>query len=171
MICPCCIEVVRLLLQKMEIAYVSIEAGIVELKETVSTEQLLLLGRELKKYDLELSVDLHIILTEKIKKLIIELVYYNREQLPTNLSDYLSQKLNYNYRYLSNLFKLQEGETIEHFFIENKIHRAKELLTFGYLSLNQTADMLNYSSIAYLSKQFKKVTGQSPSFFKKAFFK
>ncbi|GEO08168.1 hypothetical protein SAE01_06640 [Segetibacter aerophilus] len=168
MICPCCTEVVKLLLQKFEIPYVSINSGVIELTETVGAEKIFLFGCELQKYDLELVTDLHILLPEKIKKLIIELVY-KRDKLSINLSDYLSQKLHYNYTYLSNLFRLQEGKTIEHFLIEKKIHRAKELLTFENLSLTETANMLNYSSTAHLSKQFKKVTGQSPSLFKLEF--
>jgi AraC-like DNA-binding protein len=169
MICPCCNEVVKILLEKMEVSYGFIDAGVIELKENLSKEKILDLGSALKKYELELVDDPRILLTEKIKKLIIELIYSTEDHLPINLSEYLSRKLNYNYKYLSNLFKLEEGKTIEHFVIEQKIHRAKELLTFENLSLNEAANKLNYSSMAHLSRQFKQVTGLNPSLYRKNF--
>jgi YesN/AraC family two-component response regulator len=106
------------------------------------------------------------LLVEKIKEVIIEHVHYSNEQLKTNLSVHLSNKLEYDYTYLSNIFSEIEGVTIQKFIMAQKIERVKELLTFDELTLTQIARKLHYSSTAHLSNQFKKVTGLSPSFFK-----
>ncbi len=105
-------------------------------------------------------------MVERIKTLIIELVHYNDEQIKTNLSDYLSEKLNHNYTYLSNLFSEVKGTTIEKFYLSNKIERVKELLVYDELNLTEIAWKLHYSSVAHLSNQFKKMTGLTPSHFK-----
>jgi len=105
-------------------------------------------------------------MVEKIKTLIIELVHYNEDQIRTNLSDYLSEKLDHNYTYLSNLFSEIKGTSIEKFYLWNKIERAKELLIYDELSLTEIACKLHYSSVAHLSNQFKKMTGLTPSHFK-----
>ncbi|MEJ7677385.1 MAG: AraC family transcriptional regulator [Segetibacter sp.] len=119
------------------------------------------------KSGLELTDDKTIILFEKIKNVIIEMIHYADELPPTNFSDYLSEKLNYNYTYLSNLFSEIKGITIEHYIIAHKIERAKELLIYEGLTLTEIAYKLHYSSVAHLSNQFKKVTGLTPSFLKK----
>ena len=106
-------------------------------------------------------------LIEQIKTLVIELVHYNSNNLKINLSDYISEKLHHDYNYISNLFSEVEGTTIEKYFITQKIERVKELLVYDELTLNEIADQLNYSSTAHLSAQFKKVTGFTPSYFKK----
>ena len=105
-------------------------------------------------------------MVEKIKTIIIELVHYNEEQIKTNLSDYLSEKLNHNYTYLSNLFSEVKGTTIEKFYLSNKIERVKELLVYDELNLSEIAWKMHYSSVAHLSNQFKKMTGLTPSHFK-----
>ena len=106
---------------------------------------------------------------EEIKRVIIELIHHNQlnDNLKINLSDYLSEKLHYEYTYLSTLFSEIENTTIEQFYIAQKIERIKELLVYDELSLNKIADQMGYSSSAYLSAQFKKVTGLTPSHFKK----
>jgi AraC-like DNA-binding protein len=106
------------------------------------------------------------ILVEKIKTIIIEMVHYSDEQIKINLSDYLSEKLNYNYTYLANLFTQTKGITIEQFYLEHKIEKVKELLIYDELSLTEIAWKLHYSSVAHLSNQFKKMTGLSPTSFK-----
>ena len=106
-------------------------------------------------------------LIEKIKNIIVEMIHYSDEPPLLNFSSFLSEKLDYDYNYLSNLFSEVKGTTIEHFIIAHKIERAKELLIYNELTLTQIADKLHYSNVAHLSNQFKKVTGLTPSFFKK----
>ena len=106
------------------------------------------------------------VLIQKIKNVIIELVHYSEEPLVINFSDFLSQKLNYDYTYLANLFSEVQGTTIEKFLIAHKIERVKELLVYDELSLTEIAYKMHYSSVAHLSAQFKKVTGLTPSHFK-----
>jgi AraC-like DNA-binding protein len=93
-------------------------------------------------------------------------VHYNEDQIKTNLSDYLSEKLNHNYTYLSNLFSEIKGTTIEKYYLTNKIERVKELLVYDELNLTEIAWKMHYSSVAHLSNQFKKMTGLTPSHFK-----
>jgi len=103
---------------------------------------------------------------EQIKNVIIDVVHYQDNDVKTNLSDVLSDKLHHDYNYLSNLFSEVEGTTIEKYFIAQKVEKVKELLVYDELSLSEIANRLNYSSVAYLSNQFKKVTGLTPSHFK-----
>ena len=107
------------------------------------------------------------ILVEKIKSAIIELVHYTEEQIKVNLSDYLSEKLGYNYTYLASLFTEVKGITIERYYLTHKIERVKELIVYDELNLSEIADKMHYSSPAHLSNQFKKFTGLTPSHFKK----
>jgi AraC-like DNA-binding protein len=107
------------------------------------------------------------ILVEKIKTIIIELVHYTEEQNKFNLSDFLSTKLNHNYTYLANLFSEVKGTTIEQFYLAHKIEMVKELLVYDELTLTEIANKMHYSSVAHLSNQFKKMTGLTPSHFKK----
>ena len=125
-----------------------------------------ILDNALKQTGLELMSDKKNILVEKIKTIIIEMVHYSDEQIKINLSDYLSEKLNYNYTYLANLFTETKGITIEQFYLEHKIEKVKELLIYDELSLTEIAWKLHYSSVAHLSNQFKKMTGLTPSSFK-----
>ena len=110
--------------------------------------------------------DQRAILVEKIKNIIIELVHYTNEIPKSSFSEYLSEKLNHNYSYLSNLFSEVKGTTIEHFIIIHKIERVKELIIYDELNLSEIAYTLHYSSVAHLSTQFKKITGLTPSYFK-----
>jgi AraC-like DNA-binding protein len=107
------------------------------------------------------------VLLERIKKIIIEIVHNTDEAIKTNFSEFLSEKLDHNYTYLSNLFSEVQGTTIEQFIIAHKVERIKELIIYGEKNISEIAWMMNYSSIAHLSNQFKKVTGLSPSHFKK----
>ena len=124
------------------------------------------LKRNLHQSGLELMDNQRAILVEKIKNIIIELVHYTDEIPKLSFSDYLSEKLNHNYSYLSNLFSEVKGTTIEHFIIIHKIERVKELIIYDELNLSEIANKLHYSSVAHLSTQFKKITGLTPSFFK-----
>ncbi len=166
MVCMRCKMVVKSELDKLGLHYGKVELGEVEIMEDISAQQLDSLGFSLKESGLELMNDKKSILVEKIKTLIIELVHYNDDQIKINLSDYLSEKLNYNYTYLANLFTEVKGTTIEQFVIAHKIEKVKELLVYHDLNLTEIAWKLHYSSVAHLSNQFKKKTGLTPSQFK-----
>ena len=159
--------VVKQQLKKLQLHYVFVELGEVEIIETISNTQLLEFKALLMKYGLELLDDRKSILIEKIKKVIVELIHYTDEPAKVNFSDYLSDKLNHDYTYLANLFSGAVGINIEHYMIMHRIERVKELLVYDELSLTQISYKLHYSSVAHLSNQFKKVTGLTPSHFKK----
>ncbi len=158
--------VVKSELEKLGLQFAPVELGEVEVLGKISKEQLDSLGVALKLTGLELMDDNKKILVEKIKTIIIELIHFNDEQIKINLSDYLSEKLNHNYTYLSNLFSEVRGTTIEQFYLANKIERVKELLVYDELNLTEIAWKLHYSSVSHLSNQFKKMTGLTPSHFK-----
>ena len=162
-----CKMIVRSELEKMRLQFTVVELGEVEIEEELSSEQLEELKISLMKFGFELLEDKKSILIEKIKNVIVELIHYSDEPPLLNFSAYLSEKLDYDYNYLSNLFSEVKGTTIEHFIIAHKIERAKELLIYDELTLTEIAEKLHYSNVAHLSNQFKKVTGLTPSFFKK----
>ncbi|NOU18957.1 MAG: helix-turn-helix transcriptional regulator [Bacteroidales bacterium] len=166
MVCIRCKMVVKSELEKLGLHYTSVELGEVEIIEDISSDQFKQLGLALKKTGLELMDDKKSIIVEKIKTIIIELVHYSDDQIKINLSDYLSEKLNYNYTYLANLFSEVKGTTIEQFYLAHKIEKVKELLVYDELNLTEIAYKLHYSSVAHLSNQFKKITGLTPSHFK-----
>lgn len=166
MVCIRCKMVVKAELEKLDLHYISVELGEANIKENISPDKIKQLDAELRKSGLELIDDKKSMLIEKIKNIIVEMVHYSDDQLKTNLSDYLTSKLNYNYTYLANLFSEVHGTTIEHFFIFHKIERVKELLVYDELNLKEIAFKMHYSSVAHLSTQFKKVTGLTPSHFK-----
>jgi AraC-like DNA-binding protein len=139
----------------------------VDIEEDITAEQHDLLKAALLRSGLELMDDKKSILIEKIKNVIVEMVHYEDEFPKTKNSDYISKKLNNNYTYLANLFSEATGTTIEHYIIIHKIERAKELIIYDELNFTEIAYKLNYSSVAHLSNQFKKITGLTPSFFKK----
>jgi len=166
MVCIRCKMVVKSELEKLGLHYTIVELGEAEIEEDISTDKKDQLNVALKKSGLELMDDKKSMLIERIKNIIIELVHYSGDQLKINLSDYLSEKLNYDYTYLANLFSEVQGTTIEKFFINHKIERVKELLVYDELNLKEIAFKLHYSSLSHLSSQFKKVTGLTPSHFK-----
>ena len=158
--------VVKSELEKLGLHNTIVELGEAVIREDISSEQLDRLNIALKKSGLELMDDKKSILVEKIKAVIIELVHYNEEQIKINLSDYLSEKLNHNYTYLANLFSEVKGTSIEQFYLVHKIEKVKELLVYDEFKLTEIAYKLNYSSVAHLSNQFKKMTGLTPTYFK-----
>jgi AraC-like DNA-binding protein len=166
MVCIRCKMVVKSELEKLGLHFSTVELGEVEITDKISKDQLDNLSVALKLTGLELMDDNKKILVEKIKTIIIQLIHYNDEQIKINLSDYLSEKLNHNYTYLSNLFSEVTGITIEQFYLANKIERVKELLVYDELNLTEIAWKLHYSSVSHLSNQFKKMTGLTPSHFK-----
>lgn len=159
--------VVKSELEKLGLHHTRVELGETEILENISPDKLKLLNNALSKAGLELMDDKKSILVEKIKSIIIELVHYSDDQIKVNLSDYLSDKLHHNYSHLSSLFSEVKGTTIEHFYLVHKIERVKELLVYDELNLTEIAFKLHYSSVAHLSNQFKKMTGLTPSHFKK----
>jgi YesN/AraC family two-component response regulator len=161
-----CIIAVRTALEKLNISYDSLELGEIETREKLSEEKLRMLDDLLRPLGLEVKEDKKFILVEKIKSSIIELVHNSDEQMKVTLSDYLSQKLNYNCTYLSNLFSEITGISIEKFFITKKIEHVQELLINENLNLKEISFITKYSSVAHLSYQFKKITGVAPSEFR-----
>lgn len=161
-----CKMMVKSELDKLGVLYNVIELGEVEIYGILNKEQRELMRVGLLKSGLELMDDKKAILVEKIKCIIIEMIHYSEDEPKINLSDYLSEKLEYNYTYLANLFSEVKGITIEHFAIIHKIERVKELLMYDELTLSEIAWRLHYSSVAHLSNQFKKITGLTPTFFK-----
>jgi AraC-like DNA-binding protein len=153
-------------LKKLGLHFANVELGVVDIMENITIQQREELKTALHKSGLELMDDKKAILIEKIQNVIVEMIHYADELPKTNFSDYLSEKLNYNYTYLSNLFSETKGITIEHFIILHKIEKVKELIIYDELNLSEIALKLHYSSVAHLSHQFKKITGLTPSFFR-----
>lgn len=167
MVCVRCKMVVQSVLDALHIEYESIELSRITLRGYLSLEQKNSLNNALQKYELELMEDKRKILVEQIKTLILELFHEPDAKMELKLSAYLSKILKYEYNYLSNMFSEIEGSTIERFYIENKVERVKELIMYEDLSLSEIAFQLNYSSVSHLCLQFKKVTGQTPTNYKK----
>ena len=153
-------------LKKLGLHFIVVDLGEVEIMETITLDQREKLKLSLIDSGLELMDDKRAVLIEKIKNTIIEMIHHSDEMIKTNFSDYLSEKLNHDYTYLANLFSEVQGTTIEHFIINHKIERIKELIIYDELNITEIAWKMNYSSVAHLSNQFKKVTGLSPSHFK-----
>jgi AraC-like DNA-binding protein len=163
--------VVKSEFDKLGLHYLKVELGEVNVRENLTDEQRNQLKAGLLKSGLELMDDKKAVLIEKIKNLIVEMVHYSEEVPKINFSDFLSEKLNYDYTYLANLFSEVTGLTIAQYMIAHKIERVKELLLYDELTLTEISYRLNYSSVAHLSNQFKKATGLTPSFFKQLKYK
>lgn len=161
-----CKMVVKEELKKLGLHFIVVDLGEVDIMENITLEQRELLKKELLKSGLELMDDKRAVLIEKIKNVIIEMVHHTDEFIKVNFSNYLSEKLNHDYTYMANLFSEVQGTTIEQFIISHKIERIKELIIYGELNITEIAWKMNYSSVAHLSNQFKKMTGLSPSHFK-----
>ncbi|MGE4585921.1 MAG: helix-turn-helix domain-containing protein [Mangrovibacterium sp.] len=167
MVCDRCRLVVRNELEKMGFYPVSVGLGEVRLDRSMNPGEKEQFGFLLRELGFELIDDRKSRLIEQVKASIIELVHQRNGELSKNLSDYLQDRLHHDYASISRLFSEVEGSTVEKYYIAQKIEKIKELLAYDELSLSEIADLLNYSSVAYLSSQFKKVTGYTPSFFKK----
>ena len=161
-----CKMLVKEELKKLGLHYVIVDLGMVEILEDISPNKFIELKKNLAISGLELLDDKKSILIEKIKNVIIEMVHYTDEIPKVNYSDYISEKLHQDYTYLSNVFSEVKGITIQQFIIQHKIERVKELLLYDEMNLTEISYILNYSSVAHLSSQFKKHTGLSPTFFK-----
>lgn len=161
-----CKMIVKEELKKLNLHYILVNLGEAEIMENIDKPQREELRTALLKWGFELMDDKKSILIEKIKNVVVEMIHYADELPRTNFSDFLSTKLSYDYTYLSNLFSEVEGTTIEHYIIAHKIERIKELIMYDELNITEIAWKMNYSSVAHLSNQFKKVTGLSPTHFK-----
>jgi len=166
MVCIRCQMVVKDVLEKLGLEYTYVRIGEINIKENISDEQIKQLDKALRKSGLELMDNKKSVLVEKIASAIIELVHYTEEQIKVNLSDYLSEKLDHDYTYLSNLFSEVKSTTIENFYLTHKIEKVKELIVYDELNLTEISYRMHYSSVAHLSNQFKKFTGLTPSHFK-----
>ena len=154
-------------LDKLKLKHTSIELCEVNLKKDITCDDREYLRKGLLKKGLELIDDKKSQLIEKTKTIIIELIHYSEENPKINYSDYISEKLDYNYNHLSSLFSEVTGTTIVNYIIINKIERVKELLLYDELTLTEISLLMEYSSVAHLSHQFKKITGLTPTYFKK----
>ena len=166
MVSNCCLVTVKAILSNIGIHCITVELGEIDVEGIVTPEQLDRVKIALLNSGYELMGDKKKVLTEKIKNTIIDMVHNTDEARKTTNSDFISKKLEYDYTYLANLFSKEAGTTIERYIIAHKIERVKELLLYDELNLTQIANKLNYSSVAHLSTQFKKVTGLTPTSFK-----
>lgn len=166
MVCSRCKTVVKGELEKAGIEYTLVDLGEIQLTKEPGRDQIERLDAGLRQHGFELIDDKKSRIIEKIKNTIIMRVHHSSDKVKTRLSDDIADKLHYDYTYLSNLFSEVEGTTIEKYFIAQQIEKVKELLVYDELSLSEIADRLGYSSVSYLSSQFKKVTGLTPSHFK-----
>lgn len=167
MVCPRCIESVRQVFQDLEIEITNIQLGTVSTDRKISIAQKGLLQSKLAEKGFELLDNRNTQLISEIKSIIINEIHYQKEASLVNFSALLSSKLNYDYAYLSRLFSTVEGRTIERYILAQKIEKVKELLMYQELTISEIALQMHYSSPAHLSAQFKKITGMSPSVFKK----
>lgn len=161
-----CKLAVKEVLKNMNLHFIVVDLGEVDIMEDISLAQREEMKAALLVSGLELMDDKKAMLIEKIKNVIIQMVHHTDEMIKINFSNYLSEKLNHDYTYMANLFSEVQGTTIEQYIISNKVERIKELIIYGELNITEIAWKMNYSSVAHLSNQFKKVTGLSPSHFK-----
>lgn len=166
MVCSRCKMVVKSELEKLGLNVFSVELGVINLSEPKEQVPLEQIDEALKSYGFSLLSSRNGELTERVKNLVTELVWEKGNDLKVNLSDYLSDKLHLDYNYISNRFSVLEATTIEKYYINQKIERVKELMLYNEHTLSEIAYLINYSSVAHLSKQFKSVTGYTPSQFK-----
>lgn len=162
-----CKILVKQELEKLGLKHAVVELGTVEILSSFSDEQRESLKSSLRQSGLELLDDKKSILVDRIKNVIIEMIHYSDELPKVNYSDYISEKLDYDYTYLANTFSEVKGITIQQFIILNKIEKVKELILYDELTLSEISFKLHYSSAAHMSNQFKKITGLTPSFYKK----
>ena len=166
MVSLCCIKMVTTDLDKLNIEHGKVDLGQVDVKNTITDDQRADLKRILRKSGFILMDDPKSILIEKVVNLVIDMVH-NSDQVPAeNYSDYISKKLDYDFKYLSRIFSDTKGITIENYIIAHKIERVKELILYNELTLTEISYKLNYSRVAHLSNQFKKLTGLTPTYFK-----
>ena len=162
-----CKMVVKAILESLAIQYRTVELGEVDLfEDEITNKQYNILKVTLIKSGLELLNDKKSVIIERIKNIVIEIVHYSDDLPRTKLSVYISEKLHYDYTYLANLFSASTGISIAQFMLNHKIEKVKELILYDELTLTEISNQLHYSNVSHLSKQFKKVTGLTPTHFK-----
>jgi AraC-like DNA-binding protein len=161
-----CKLMVKQELRKLGIKYVVIELGVVDILDDITDEQRNQLKNNLAKSGLELLDDQKRILIERIQNVVVEMIHYSDELPKVNFSEYISEKIGYDYTYLSNIFSEIKGITLQNYIIIHRIEKVKELLLYDELNLTEISYRLQYSSVAHLSNQFKKITGLTPTFYK-----
>lgn len=161
-----CIMIVKAILREMDLHFIMVDLGVVEIMEELTPVQLEALNNALQESGLELMDDKRAILIESIQSVIIEMIHNEKDLTSINYSEYISEKLNHNYTYLSNIFSEVKGTTIQQFIILHKIEHIKELIMYDELNMTEISYKMNYSSVAHMSNQFKKITGLTPSHFK-----
>lgn len=166
MVCNRCILVVTEILKNLHLTPLNVELGKVVVREDLQPEDRKAIQEILPQYGFELIDDKRIRIIEQIRTAVIELVHYEDNASKLKLSEYLKEKCHYDYSFLSKLFSEANGISIEKYYIAQKVERIKELLIYGELSISEIADLLQYSSVAHLSTQFRNVTGMTPSRFK-----
>jgi len=162
-----CKIAVKEVFRNLGLVYSNVELGEVEIAEILTDEKLKDLKISLLNIGFELIEDRRAILIERIKNIVIDMVHHSDSQIKINFSDYLSERLKYDYTYMANVFSEEQGVSIEQFIISHKVERIKEYIIYDELNMTEIAFKMNYSSVAHLSGQFKKVTGLTPSYFKK----
>lgn len=168
MVCNRCIKAVQIEIESLGFTIRSIELGEVVLKEEIDNSDTERISKVLAENGFELINDNKSSIINRIKTLIIEYIHYDKEKLRhVNFSDFLSSELNHDYSYLSHLFSMVEGTTIEKYMILQRIEKVKELLVYDEHTLSEISYELGYSSVAHLSRQFKSITGLTPSHYKK----
>lgn len=171
MVCPRCIAAVSRILEEFGIPYTSIKLGEVELTSVLSLKEKDSLSLQLQDLGFRLINDRKSQIIEQMKNLVIDKVHYSKDPLNITWADYIRDELHLDYKYVSSLFSSIESITLEHYIIQQKIERIKELIVYDELNLSQIAYQLDYSSVAYLSNQFKKITGMTPTQFKNSIMK
>lgn len=166
MVCDRCIFVVKQELEKLGFTPVAISLGKVQFDKDLTAEDIGRIRTDLESFGFELINDKKVRFTEEVKHAIIELVSQEGNGRKINLSDYLSRKLHFEYSHISNIFSDIENVTIEQYYIAQKVEKVKEMLVYDEYTLTEIADKMNYSSVAYLSSQFKRITGFTPTQFK-----
>jgi AraC-like DNA-binding protein len=161
-----CKIIVKEELKKLGLHFILVDLGVVDIMENITLNDRIALKAALFESGLELMDDKKAMLIEKIKNVIVEMVHHTEEMPKINFSHFLANKLSYDYTYLANLFSEVQGITIEHFIINHKIERIKELIIYNEMNITEIAYNMNYSSVAHLSSQFKKATGLTPSHFR-----
>lgn len=167
MVCPRCKMAVQDILESLDISFSSIELGEVKVIAPIASYQKGELAQQLNAVGFELLESEKSILIAQIKSVLVQQIHFSSNELKVNFSDFLVEKTKHNYNYLSRLFSEVEGITIERFITRQKVERIKELLFNNKKTLSEIAFEMDYSSSAYLSTQFKKETGMTPSAFKK----
>ena len=162
-----CKIAVKEVFRNLGLVYSNVELGEVEIAEIITDEKLKDFKISLLNIGFELIEDRRAILIERIKNIVIDMVHHSDSQIKINFSDYLSERLKYDYTYMANVFSEEQGVSIEQFIISHKVERIKEYIIYDELNMTEIAFKMNYSSVAHLSGQFKKVTGLTPSYFKK----